>query len=203
VKVDLFDNDYVSSDNSLKLNISDDTVIVSENGEAFTGELADRKLVVVYGPSTRSIPAQTTPEKIVVLDEDVIEDADNQEDVSPDAPIDVSNEKILVKDQPVSSHYAYVSSYINGQGIVMVPLRTIAESLGHEVAWDNDLRRVTIDSDISFIIGTDSFAKGEETIELGTAPEISQDRTFVPLSFFRQVIGTDVADVIDGQIIVK
>jgi hypothetical protein len=203
VKVDLFDTDYVSSDNSLKLNISVDTVIVSENGEVFTGELADRKLVVVYGPSTRSIPAQTTPEKIVVLDEDVIEDADNQEDVSQVAPIDVSNEKILVKDQPVSSHYAYVSAYINAQGIVMVPLRAIAESLGHEVAWDNDLKRVTIDSDISFIIGTDSFAKGEKTIELGTAPEISQDRTFVPLSFFQQVIGTDVADVIDGQIIVK
>ena len=136
-----------------------------------------------------------------MLDEDVIEDADNQEDVSPDAPIDVSNEKILVKDQPVSSHYAYVSAYINAQGIVMVPLRAIAESLGHEVAWDNDLKRVTIDSDICFIIGTDSFAKGENH-RTGT-PEISQDRTFVPLSFFRQVIGTDVADVIDGQIIVK
>jgi len=203
VKVDLFDKDYVSSDNLLKLNISDDTVIVSENGEAFTGELADRKLVVVYGPSTRSIPAQTTPEKIVVLDKDVIDDTDNQEDASPVAPIDVSNEAILVKDQPVSGHYAYVSSYTNGQGVVMVPLRAIAESLGHEVTWDNDFRRVTIDSDISFTIGTDSFVKGEKTIELGTAPEISQDRTFVPLSFFRQVIGTNVADVIDGQIIVK
>ena len=203
VKVDVFDKDYVSSDNFLKLNISEDTVIVSENGEAFTGELADRKLVVVYGPSTRSIPAQTTPEKIVVLDEDVIEDADPQEEVSPVAPADVSNEEILVKDQPVSSHYAYVSAYTNDQGTVMVPLRAIAESLGHEVAWDNDLRRVTIDSDISFTIGTDSFAKGEKNFELGTAPEILQDRTFVPLSFFQQVIGTDVADVINGQIIVK
>ena len=79
VKVDLFDKDYISSDNSLKLNISEDTVIVSENGEAFTGELADRKLVVVYGPSTRSIPAQTTPEKIVVLNEDIIENVENDD----------------------------------------------------------------------------------------------------------------------------
>lgn len=203
VKVDLFDKDYVSSDNFLKLNISEDTVVVSENGEAFSGELTDRKLVVVYGPSTRSIPAQTTPEKIVVLDEEVIEDTDNQEDVSPDTSVDVSSEGILVKDQPVSSHYAYVSAYTNEQGIVMVPLRAIAESLGHEVAWDNDLKRVTIDGDISFTIGTDSFTKGENTIELGTAPEISQDRTFVPLSFFQQLLGTDIADVIDGQIIVK
>ena len=64
-----------------------------------------------------------------MLDEDVIEDADNQEDVSQVAPIDVSNEKILVKDQPVSSHYAYVSAYINAQGIVMVPLRAMQKVL--------------------------------------------------------------------------
>ncbi|NLF43275.1 MAG: copper amine oxidase N-terminal domain-containing protein, partial [Bacteroidales bacterium] len=175
VKVDFFDMDYVSSDNSLKLNISEDTVIVSENGEAFTGELANRKLVVVYGPSTRSIPAQTTPEKIVVLDEDVIDGADNKEDGSLVTPVDVTKAEIIVKEQPISSHYAYVAAYTNEQGTVMVPLRAIAESLGHEVAWDNDLKRVTIDQDVSFTIGTDSYAKGEKVIELGTAPEISQD----------------------------
>lgn len=203
VKVDLFDKDHVSSDNSLKLNISEDTVIVSENGEAFTGELADRKLVVVYGPSTRSIPAQTTPEKIVVLNEDAIDDAENKEDGSLATPVDVSKAEIIVKEQVVSSHYAFIPAYTNEQGTVMVPLRAIAESLGHEVAWDNDIRRVTIDNDVSFTIGTDSYANGEKIIELGTAPEILQDRTFVPLSFFQQVIGANNADVIDGQIIVK
>lgn len=202
VKVDLFDKDFVSSDNWLKLNISEDTVIVSENGEAFTGELADRKLVVVYGPSTRSIPAQTTPEKIVVLDEDAMNDTD-PEDGALVPPVDTSSEEILVKDQPVSSHYAFVSAYTNPQGMVMVPLRAIAESLGHTVAWDNDLRRVTINNDVSFTIGTDSYMNGENTLELGAAPEILQDRTFVPLSFFQQVLGTEQADVIDGQIIIK
>lgn len=67
VKVDFFNEDLVSSDGMLKLNIAPTTRIVLENGQAFTQNPANRYLVVVYGPTTRSIPAQTTPEQIVVL----------------------------------------------------------------------------------------------------------------------------------------
>ena len=67
VKVDYFDSQLISSDGSLKLNISPFTQIALENGQVFTGNPANRDLVVVYGPTTRSIPAQTTPYQIIVL----------------------------------------------------------------------------------------------------------------------------------------
>lgn len=67
VKVDFFDEDLVSSDGMLKLNLAPTTRILLENGQAFTGNPAKRYLIAVYGPATRSIPAQTTPEQIVVL----------------------------------------------------------------------------------------------------------------------------------------
>lgn len=67
VKVDRFDKNLVSFDKSLKLNISEDTEVILQNGKPFKGNLKNRKLVVIYGPSTRSIPAQTTPIKIIVL----------------------------------------------------------------------------------------------------------------------------------------
>lgn len=67
VKVDYFNSQLVSSDNTLKLNISPYTRIVLENGQAFTGNPANRNLIVVYGPTTRSIPAQTTPYEIIVM----------------------------------------------------------------------------------------------------------------------------------------
>jgi hypothetical protein len=67
VKVDYFNSQLVSSDGTLKLNISPFTLIVLENGLAFTGNLENRNLIVVYGATTRSIPAQTTPYKIIVL----------------------------------------------------------------------------------------------------------------------------------------
>lgn len=67
VKVDYFNEALVSSDGTLKLNIAPTTLIVLENGLAFTGNPTCRYLAVIYGPTTRSIPAQTTPEQIVVL----------------------------------------------------------------------------------------------------------------------------------------
>ena len=69
LKVDRFDQDLLSADGLLKLNISKDTKILSQNGKPFKGELANRKLVVFYDFTTKSIPAQTSPLKIVVLSE--------------------------------------------------------------------------------------------------------------------------------------
>ena len=65
--VDRFDDELVSYDGSLMLEIGDNTEIILQDGEIFDCELAHRKLVVVYDISTRSIPAQTTPSKIIVL----------------------------------------------------------------------------------------------------------------------------------------
>lgn len=67
VKVDYFNEQLVSSDGELKLNIAPYTKILLENGQAFNGNPANRDLIVLYGPTTRSIPAQTTPYKIIVL----------------------------------------------------------------------------------------------------------------------------------------
>ncbi len=67
VKVDYFNSQLVSSDGMLKLNISPNTLILLENGQAFTGNLSNRNLIVVYGATTRSTPAQTTPYKIIVM----------------------------------------------------------------------------------------------------------------------------------------
>ena len=66
VKVDFFNSQLVSSDGQLSLNISPYTPIILTNGQAFTKSPANRNLIVIYGPTTRSIPAQTTPYKIIV-----------------------------------------------------------------------------------------------------------------------------------------
>lgn len=66
VKVDFFNNQLISSDGQLRLNLSPLTQIVLPNGQAFTNSVANRNLIVLYGPTTRSIPAQTTPYKIIV-----------------------------------------------------------------------------------------------------------------------------------------
>jgi len=67
VKVHYFNSQLVSSDNTLRLNISPRTQIVLENGQAFNNNPANRNLIVDYGATTKSIPAQTTPYKIIVM----------------------------------------------------------------------------------------------------------------------------------------
>lgn len=66
VKVDFFNEQLISSDGQLKLNLTAYTPILLTNGQPFSRYPANRNLIVTYGPTTRSIPAQTTPYKIIV-----------------------------------------------------------------------------------------------------------------------------------------
>ncbi len=70
IKIDTFDKDLVSSDNFLKLNITDETVIVDKDGKKVTQEdIVDKELMVFYGPMmTKSIPAQSNAAKIILLE---------------------------------------------------------------------------------------------------------------------------------------
>ena len=67
VKVDYFDNQLISSDNTLKLNIDPSTDIILKNDQTFVQNPSNRYLIVVYGPTTKSIPAQTVPYQIIVM----------------------------------------------------------------------------------------------------------------------------------------
>lgn len=189
VKFDIFDEDLVSMDGSLKLNVSDETEIYMQDGTVYEGELANKKLVVVYDVVMESYPARTTPERIIVL-------AEKAEDM----PLfDVSKMEIVVNDKVIEAPAAYT----NDQGTVMVPLRAIAKALGYEVTWHNDTRTVTLGDDITLTIGKDSYIRGSEApISLGTAPELKGDKTFVPMSFFREVIQMNNAYVHEAQIVI-
>lgn len=67
VIVDYFNNQLISSDGNLKLNIASSTEVILTNDQLFNRYPGNRNLIVVYGPTTKSIPAQTTPYKIIVL----------------------------------------------------------------------------------------------------------------------------------------
>lgn len=67
VYVGSFDEELISAEASLQLNMEDSVEVVTTNNQKFLGNPANKDLVVTYRNSTRSIPAKTTPEKIVVL----------------------------------------------------------------------------------------------------------------------------------------
>ena len=67
VTLDYFDRNLVSEDNSLKLNLSPTTRISTLNGQRFSCNPGDEELLVYYTNTTFSIPAQTAPQRIIVM----------------------------------------------------------------------------------------------------------------------------------------
>ncbi len=62
-----FDESLTAEDHALTLNIGRSTEIVTSNGQTFRCSPAGQMLIVYYSETTRSIPPQTTPRKIIVL----------------------------------------------------------------------------------------------------------------------------------------
>lgn len=67
VNVSYYNRDLVNEENTLQVNLDRTVDVRTTNNQYFQGSPANHSLVVVYDTSTRSIPAQTTPKKIVVL----------------------------------------------------------------------------------------------------------------------------------------
>ncbi len=66
VHVATFDDTLTSSDGQLKIVLGAGMTLVDRHGKPVTS-LANKNLVVFYTTSTRSIPAQTTPDTIIVF----------------------------------------------------------------------------------------------------------------------------------------
>ena len=67
IYVGYFDDSLTAEDNALKINLSRTTEIVTSNGQSYGCLPENKMLVVYYSETTRSIPPQTTPRKIIVL----------------------------------------------------------------------------------------------------------------------------------------
>lgn len=108
VKVAKFDHNLISLDRALQLNISKETEITNEDGEAITqSDLAGKELIVFYTFTKRGmegVPDQTNPTKVVAVNY-----------LSPEL-------KQIIEDD----HFIQ-------NGIKMIPLRKVAEQLGYDV----------------------------------------------------------------------
>ena len=67
INVGYYDTSFVNEDQTLQLNMDKIVEVRTTNNQYFQGSPANHNLVVTYDNSTRRIPAQTTPLRIVVL----------------------------------------------------------------------------------------------------------------------------------------
>ncbi|MDF2616371.1 MAG: copper amine oxidase N-terminal protein, partial [Sedimentibacter sp.] len=93
--------------------------------------------------------------------------------------------------------------YIDEDGTVMVPLRAISEALKYEVTWNNEERCIMVGTDVKVKIDTSSVTAAGKVIELESAALIKDDRTYVPLSFFKEALGVNVVSFFENNIIIN
>ncbi|MCM1187678.1 MAG: hypothetical protein NC541_00090 [bacterium] len=67
IDVDYYNAAMVNENQTLQLNLDGSVEVRTANNQYFQGSPARHNLLVIYDSSTRSIPAQTTPKRIVVL----------------------------------------------------------------------------------------------------------------------------------------
>jgi len=148
-----------------------------EDGTVFTGE--DN-----IGPVT--LPG-------VLVTEDQLGDLD---------PITLNGEIVVNGEMLDGAKLPFVQETADGE-VVMVPLRVVAEALGYDVSWNSTLRSVQLGVAIHLWIGNTEVHFGRMApIEISAAPVIVDSSTFVPLDFFRNVLG-QTAYVFEGQVVIE
>jgi len=65
--VSFYNGSLVNEEQTLRLNMDGRVDVRTTNNQYFQGSPANHNLVVEYGITTRSIPAQTTPNRVTVL----------------------------------------------------------------------------------------------------------------------------------------
>lgn len=199
---------YTNAANTLKIAAADDTKIVDKDEKEYKGNLDKNDLIVFYGVSTKSIPAQTTPTKVVVLgkNEIALKQIEAAKNATP-APTAAPETTVApeVTEAPQVSYAGLVNVVIGDKNVsdvyakdntTMVPLREVAEAAGFTVTWDAENRAVILNDGVySLKIGENSYVKGKMMpLTLSAAPEIVNDLTYVPAEFFAEVTESATVD---------
>ncbi|MFJ8090894.1 stalk domain-containing protein [Lysinibacillus sp. NPDC095746] len=172
VEVDFFNKELVNTDNTLKLNIGKETELLSLSGKKVKAEdLAEQHLLVFYTIATMSIPAQTPPSKVVVLD--TIAQEPGEVD-----PSKAAVQEIINKD------------FYEVEGTKMVPLRLIAEELGFKVESTGNGAIISKGA-LSYTITRDQkeYGYNKALRYFKVAPALLEPtKTYVPVEFVEELM---------------
>lgn len=143
---------------------------------------AGSNVLLWYDAVTMSIPAYATSEKVVVMPGNVMEmPAESTDEPSTDA-LTVNGVEITLAEGEV---------VYDNNGIEMLPLRTVAETLGFKVEWVNETQSIIVSKDAfsaTVRIGTTEGGINKMRLVLETAPVLyGGTKTYVPTSFFAEL----------------
>jgi len=182
IKVGKFDEDYLSLDKELKLNLSEETTMLNQQGEKIgMADLKGKELVVFYSITTRSLPPQTPPTKIIALDPMTDEGTDEEVEETPETP-----------ELPASVLEMIENDHYMKDGVKMIPLRKVAEELGYNVLSQPKTNGALLTKgNLSFTIsrGEKTYGFNKSLRQFEVAPElIGGNKTYVSEDFLEMLI---------------
>lgn len=164
IDLSVYNEDLTNSTNTLKLNIDEKTVITDIRGskKAFSQEdLKNSELLVFYGASTRSIPAQTSPSFVMILAPIAVEES------KPDIEMKVPEAEIQqsVKKEPES-----------------VALRELAEKSGFTIQWTANDEPIILEKEntkIEITVGKNTYLLNEKENTFSIETKLNDSKVFV------------------------
>lgn len=185
VAVGTFDKNLLSEEHSLKLNVSEETEVSSTSGKEVTiADLPEQNLLVFYAITTMSIPAQTPPTKVIILDNE------KQEEIEVAPPEEESEVEVDPAEAAVQKIIA--SDFHEVEGTKMVPLRLIAEELGYKVESTGYGATVSKGA-LSYTItrGQKAYGFNKSLRQFDVAPALLEpSKTYVPVTFVEDLMDT-------------
>lgn len=159
-----FDAELTDMQAMLQLNIGEETQIVNTTGsrQIMTAEdVKGQNALVFYDFTTRSIPAQTTPSFVLVLQQEVpvVEEAETEEETAMPELVEAS----------------------------FVPLRDMAEKMGFTVKWQGKDKPVLLEKDdvsMEVTMNAASYSVNGETAEASMKAELIDGVMYVSDEIF-------------------
>lgn len=194
-KSDIF-GDLINAKNDLALHLDADIDITDTDGNKVEKDKLEGKILLVFCTQVAmSIPGQTTPDKIIVIGDAAKDD-------------EKTNDKA---DEKAVEYVVAAKDVIKEDDVTMLPLRMVSEGLGYEVGWNDNLKRITIGTvqmGVNFTLGENKYYKSKMTpFVLEKAPQMQifgdYGVTYVPASFFTDVLLAKVTENTDGSVSVK
>lgn len=199
---------FIGSTEVLFIHIGTDTEILFQDGSPFEGELIElenRAFAVVSDYWLWSDPAQTMPNKIVVLFERAVHPtlqlSPEELEAFWNSMFDPETVQIIVDGEAIEAPTPYVN---RETGFPMIPVVYIAQALGYPVYIDDqDPEMLTIGRGITLTVGIDNYNYMRMApIQLGAGPEMHDGVVFVPMHFFGEVMPV-AAYIMDGNIMIR
>lgn len=168
-----FNEEWVSEDNlpKLQLNISEETSIVHISGarKLFTqDDVKNQDCLVLYGATTRSIPAQTTPVFVMILSDMNQEEQIEQLEQTKKPGIEQSEQTEIVAFTPEKPY--------------SVPLRETAEKQGYTVTWSGNDKPVILqkeDVTIEITVGKSEYKIGDEILQSTETAKLVDSKIYI------------------------